>query len=282
MLGIPLSGLGLLLGIVGLLVAIFRKGTGIGFPIGGSAICALALVVAVSQAFVIGAAATATAGAVTATAQEFAEAAQQQTRTNQETVASSSDKRDARMERERPAPDKREAPEPAPQVDRQAEKPKEPKWASAESPVKQGDIEMQVISVSVGKIPLKAGYDESARTSKDELLAIELKLTNRSRTKKVEYSTWMGRDFTLSRDSATLGDNFGNRYKRIDFGFGATVVGRTDADSIYPGKTLVDVLVFELPIDSVEHLNLELPAKNFGGTGMLRVRIPARMIEQRQ
>lgn len=36
MLGIPLSGLGLLLGIVGTIVAVVRRGSGIGFPIAGA------------------------------------------------------------------------------------------------------------------------------------------------------------------------------------------------------------------------------------------------------
>lgn len=43
-------------------------------------------------------------------------------------------------------------------------------------------------------------------------------------------------------------------------------------------KSVSDVLVFETPIDTVEYLRLELPAQNFGGTGMLRLEIPKQMI----
>ena len=32
--------------------------------------------------------------------------------------------------------------------------------------------------------------------------------------------------------------------------------------------------MFESPLGTVKHLNLELPAKNVGGKGMFRIRIP--------
>ena len=34
------------------------------------------------------------------------------------------------------------------------------------------------------------------------------------------------------------------------------------------------MLVFELPVENTQWLHLELPAKNFGGSGMLRFEIP--------
>ncbi len=39
------------------------------------------------------------------------------------------------------------------------------------------------------------------------------------------------------------------------------------------------MLVFEVPVDTVSYLRLELPANNFGGTGMLRFQIPKSMIQ---
>ena len=66
LLGIPLSALGLLFGGIGLLLALFRKGAGIGFPIAGSSVCVLALVVGISQVLVIGSAGHAAALAIAA------------------------------------------------------------------------------------------------------------------------------------------------------------------------------------------------------------------------
>jgi hypothetical protein len=48
--GLPLSGLGVLLGTIGLATAIARGGIGIGFPIGGLAISLLAVATAVVAA----------------------------------------------------------------------------------------------------------------------------------------------------------------------------------------------------------------------------------------
>lgn len=45
LLGLPLSGLGLLLGIIGIIISATRGGSGIGFPIAGTAIAFVALVV---------------------------------------------------------------------------------------------------------------------------------------------------------------------------------------------------------------------------------------------
>jgi hypothetical protein len=108
-----------------------------------------------------------------------------------------------------------------------------------------------------------------------------LEVTNRSQNRKVEYQSWLGRDFTFDRDHATLEDNFGNHYKRINFGIGTELVGHVESESVYLGKSVEDVLVFELPVDSIEYLDLELPAKNFGGEGMLKLRIPRSMIKSK-
>ena len=47
----PLSGLGLVLGLIGIVLALTRSGYGIGFPIAGSAISALALIIATVMGF---------------------------------------------------------------------------------------------------------------------------------------------------------------------------------------------------------------------------------------
>jgi hypothetical protein len=86
----------------------------------------------------------------------------------------------------------------------------------------------------------------------------------------------------LTRDYATLRDNFGNGYRRIDFGLTAYPVGSVErSESIYYNKPITDVLVFERPIDTFEYLELELPAQNFGSQGLLRFRIPKNMVQNK-
>jgi hypothetical protein len=89
-------------------------------------------------------------------------------------------------------------------------------------------------------------------------------------------SSWIKFDaFALT---PTLTDNFGNGYKQVNFGLGSRVDGQVHSESIYPGKAISDLLVFEKPLDTAQYLLLELPAKNFGGQGRLRFKIPKSMI----
>lgn len=261
MLSIPISVLGVILAVIGVLIALFRRGSGIGWPIGGAAVSGLALVIGIAQVAAIGGAADA-----------IRQSSKQASRTHQEVV-------NARPSRNPSQAVSNNSPG---VVDTKIqEHPKTPQWASAANAVRQGDIKLRVTRVLIGKVPLRAGYDDRETTSQDDLLAIHIELTNLSRSKKIEYQSFQGRNMAFDRDYATLQDNFGNSYKRINFGFGTEIIGHTKSNSIYPTKTLADVLIFELPVNTAEYLNLELPAKNFGGEGMLRLQISANMIRRR-
>ena len=107
-----------------------------------------------------------------------------------------------------------------------------------------------------------------------------MKIENRGDSKKVQYRGWAGDDFDFGGTSGTVHDDLDNSYKRIGFGFASKVVGQIDSESIYPGKSVTDVLVFEEPVAKAKFLKLELPAGAFGGTGRLRIKIPMTMVER--
>lgn len=115
--------------------------------------------------------------------------------------------------------------------------------------------------------------------SENKLLSITLSIKNVSQKKKIQYAGWSGTDSFLPENVALLRDDFDNAYKRVGFGFSTHIVGQISNESIYPGKEVSDVLVFEPPIGTVASLRLELPAGAFGGTGRLRLEIPKDMIE---
>jgi hypothetical protein len=103
---------------------------------------------------------------------------------------------------------------------------------------------------------LKDAFHEGA-ASKDDLLMVKLKLLNTNPTKKVEYHSWAGAEFSLGRDYATLKDNFGNSYKQIGFGIGSSPVGSVEgSEALYPNKPVTDVLVFEVPLAAATYLVL--------------------------
>jgi hypothetical protein len=151
-------------------------------------------------------------------------------------------------------------------------------WAPAGSPVVQGDCQISIKTVRVGKVPLK-GLGGETSTSTDDLLMIDVEIANQNATRKLDYKSWAGADFNFGRDFATLTDNFGNVYKRTTFGMDKPV-GRVESQSIYPGSPITDQLAFEVPLTNIQFLHLEMPASNIGGDGMLRVEIPASMVQR--
>lgn len=225
-LSIPLSALGLLLALIALVLALLRRGSGIGFPIGGAAVCALALAIATAQVAVIAAPSLGRARELA----ERAEAASDPTA-----------------------------------------------WLPANQPARLGEVQIRIVSASVGRIRMKGTLSDGFE-SNDEYLKLVVEVTNQSRSRKRDFATWMGRDFSISQDYAVVRDNHGNVYKRMDFGFSTRPEGQIDRESLYPGKSIQDVLVFEPLIRDIEYVRLELPAENFGGEGMIRFEIPANMI----
>lgn len=158
------------------------------------------------------------------------------------------------------------------------EVPQDPMWASPTKVVLLGDLQVQIIKISICKVPLKDLIRKEA-VSADELLMVKLDLLNTNPTKKINYQTWSGKSISFERDYATLKDNFENIYKRIGFGFSSQPVGSVErSDSIYPNKSISEVLVFEVPLETATHLDLELPAKNYGCEGNIRFRIPTKTI----
>ena len=155
---------------------------------------------------------------------------------------------------------------------------KETEWVVAPTPARLGDVEVKVVSAKVAPVALRGPSGEGQ--SKEPQLILTIEVSNANLNRKIDYSTWAGADVPLERDFATLTDNFENSYKRITFGIFDRPIGRVVSDSIYPGKSLTDALVFEAPLGNIEHLDLDMPGKNIGTNGLFKIRIPAAMIQE--
>ena len=158
--------------------------------------------------------------------------------------------------------------------------PAAPKPKPAIPPAIRGDLVIGASPVAIKRIPLRNEITGKKTMSKNKLLAIEIAVLNRSETKKLQYRTWGAEMLKLGGSSATLADDLGNTYKGIYFGGLDTPVGRTDNESIYPAKAIVDVLVFELPIAKAKRLILTLPLANVGGDGVVKITIPVGQIKR--
>jgi hypothetical protein len=249
LLSIPLSMIGLLLGLIGIIVAGISKKTGFSYPISGIIICFFAVLIALSS----------TKGCSTA----IKESDQKKKSTKQVVIDAPS--------RPHVAPQK-ETTESNPELKSTIE------WANAANAVRQGDVKIQILNVRVGKVELESIMGSSQKSTAD-LLSIEIEVTNLSQAKKIDFTTWRGGDFTLGADCASLKDENENNYKRITFG-ASTPVGSIERESIYPQKAIRDVLIFEVPVDAAKTLRIEMPADNFGGEGKIRFEIPTETIRR--
>jgi hypothetical protein len=129
----------------------------------------------------------------------------------------------------------------------------------------------------IGQTPLKDAISGRPGQSADRLLIISIGVANHSDTKKLNYRSWHP-EVVTGGDVAILRDEFGNTYKGLRFGVGVEPIGRVKSASVYPGQSIVDVLVFELPIDKAKQLDLELPGENIGVSEVIRFRLDARKL----
>jgi hypothetical protein len=75
-----------------------------------------------------------------------------------------------------------------------------------------------------------------------------------------------------------LTDDFGNKYKAVEFGFADQVIGQLRGEAtLYPNKPVTDVLVFEAPIARANSLILDLPASQIGSSGSIKFKIDRKM-----
>jgi hypothetical protein len=243
MLSLPVAAIGLLLATIGLIISAMNRSTGFGYSIGGMvvnvvAVCGVLIFTGLLSAFAASTVARANA-AQRAGANTPSPSTGNHTTGNGTTPASP--------------------------------------WHSAATPFAVGDITISIQSAKVGKVPVMDIIQSGESFSNNPQLAITIQITNTSSGKKINYKSWQEDSF-LTNGSASLGDSNDNRYRRVDFGYSAKVIGSTKSDSIYPGKSIQDVLIFEPPVDGIEELRLTLPLKNVDGTGSAKISIPATMI----
>jgi len=158
-------------------------------------------------------------------------------------------------------------------------KPPAPNWTSSTEPIVRDGLELRILTVRTGKVKVET-FMKEVKTSTDPVIQIEIQLRNLSTTNKLRYRTMDGDAFAWSGSAANIEDNFGNKYLRISFDTIGKPVGRTREASIYPGKSVRDVLIFEPPVDSIEYLSLSLPLDRVGKKGRVVFRVLKNQIRQ--
>jgi hypothetical protein len=246
---LPLSGIGLLLAVIGLFTALGRRGSGLGFIIAGGTLSGLALLIGGVVGFI-------SIGAVEAANQAVVEFREQQ-------AAS--------------------APIPIPRDDSGAETTAEAEiadeWINASTDGAQTPLaSVTVVSAKVAVAQYPNPYSaRSMMETKSPVLQLRVVVENTSEGKKIDFATWRLRSSFDER--ASLTDGAGNTYRMVsddDMRVGEAV----NFASLYPGETATDTLLFERPVSADSELFLTLEARWEEGGSKLRFRIPARMIER--
>lgn len=259
-LGIPLSALGLLLGAIGFIVALTRGGAGIGYVIAGCAISGLALAVAGSQVAAIGALANAGNNPPPYGG------------TPAHVPADSAPNVSAAASIPALVP-------PQPE-DESSTTPPASSHVGLGGSIELDSVRITLVSATIGHMDLKSNYVGGARSeSVKPLVYFKLQLQNLDPNLKVEYTPFR-EDGGPSHGYASLADNFANQYKRIRF-LGSTPEEASSDGAIYPGKEIVDVVMFEPPVANAEYVDLELPAERVGKTGAFKFRVPVANIQKR-
>lgn len=282
MLSLPLSCSGLLLGIGGGILAVARKGRGIGFPLAGSATSGLALIFGVVWLGFLAAADRSTNAMPRPLAQgneiRPSKAPPPVAAGTGKTGGPSASKTATSKPPQEPSTSASDQPAGADQKDPPLSR-KHDEWVDAGNTVKLGDVRVSITSAVIDYVSF---HDFGRKkTSRDKLLMIRLKIENMSETRKLEHKGWSSQGGIFEANLPTLTGNFDNLYRLVHFGLGSVVEGQAVGETIYPGKVVEDVAVYEVPVDQAKLLRLELPAAAFGGTGKVRFQIRASQIEAR-
>jgi hypothetical protein len=137
---------------------------------------------------------------------------------------------------------------------------------------KVGDVRVKVTAAEITQ-PRVFKFSKPAGRVPEECLLVRLSLHNGSSTKKVDYLKW---DNPTARPK--LVDNLNNDYQLQTLSTGYLVEGQPATRSIYPEKTVEDVLVFKPPVARAQTLLLQLPGEIFREKGTGSFEIPIKML----
>jgi hypothetical protein len=159
--------------------------------------------------------------------------------------------------------------------------PENPDWVDASrAALQQSGLRVQVVGASVGPTEARAILQKKAPNKKG---AAAEALFIRVRARRAEDARSFAADVARQPDRPdeahrpTLTDNTGKVYRERPAPSAPEGVGKS---SRFPVTVVEEVFAFEAPPPGLECLRLEVPAAAWGGSGAFRFTIPAAMIER--
>jgi hypothetical protein len=243
------GGLGLLLGIAGIVMAIQRKGNAIGYSIAGTAVSTVSFLLGVLYL-------TMFAGALNSNAQKSKNGQERiSTQSNELSDPATSDLSTVASNNSKVEPENS-------------------KWAPVQIPIKIGSVELKVTEAKIGKVSLTSEFTDRVTETPEEYFMIRLKIKNQDLNKKINYRSWSGDFATISGITASLTDEHGNKYRFIKTPSTFKIKDTDGSDSIYPQKEIQDAVVFEVPVATSTKFFLTLSAKGCEEKGEFLIEVP--------
>jgi hypothetical protein len=136
-----------------------------------------------------------------------------------------------------------------------------------------GNIRISVRTVWVDDVKMLLRGDKAGVA--EDVFVVQYELENAADKGVINFFGWGGQSAKPGEPVAVLTDNNGRVYRRLVL---EAVEGQMGSEILAPGKRASDRLLFGSPDDKAEFFRLELPARNFGGDGMVRLQIPKSMV----
>lgn len=142
-------------------------------------------------------------------------------------------------------------------------------------PARLGDVEVTVKQIRIGPSLSLRGSKKEIVKSKEDFTTITVEIKNVSKRKKIDFEGWTPRGG--EELLPILEDNEQNKYKIIRPRLGESFQIAKET-SIYPGKSIEEVLVFEPPVDGSKYLLLFLPANELGVENDFTILLPPKSV----
>ena len=149
-------------------------------------------------------------------------------------------------------------------------------WADASRAVVHQDrVRVQIAAVAVGPVQ----FAVPKGTSKESYVAVSLVVQHLGHGQSVAFTHWGAAGVKQTPSPVLTQGDRKLAYHQVETEVVTSQVRQ--GHTLYPGKAVEDLLLFEGSITQREPLRLELPADAWGGRGVVKFHLPASMIQQR-
>ena len=150
-------------------------------------------------------------------------------------------------------------------------------WADASRAVLHQDrVRVQIVGVAAGPVQ----FTVPKGLTKENYLSISLMIQHLGHGQQVAYIHWGAAGVRPTPHPVLTQSGRKLTYHQMET---EVVAGQVrQGHTLYPGKAMEDLLLFDGAVAPGEALRLELPAEAWGVRGVLKFHIPAAMVQQRQ